>query len=784
LVTWVALRRIRWKLVLTSLWVAMFLIVAGVMSGQVAHAAPYGEVGHYGCYLTKLCEPEPQFGYPVGFAVAAQETDAVYVLDQLGEAGESGKLQYRLQKLASPGAEPPASPGEQLGEVIGEEEEYDEVTQAHPLIGLAVDGTKHRIYALVESIVEGSGADAPVADELIAWSTKPVKVGDENRLQSLGAGYEEDPVLHASVIARFEPGSANTGEDLYAPEAITVEESTGDVVIEAQQGVQNGLEGGPAVLKRIDTASETTIVVGAGEGEEWSAVSDPDAEAPDGLAAGVNETLAVDLKSSREEGAISKLLSVPSGEGFGKNEQTPLPNQEVATNHNNDEALALNLPVTVNWRNSADSGRTAFRALLEPEAAGSPIAVLTNGDYAVLYGKEHGPNRQLEDAEGWGGLEEGYFWAFNGNAYVGNIGVRIINPASGEIVTTVGGGEPGSCNIGTVFAAVAAGAKGTIFVMTQPVAQDGDTQDEVIEFAEGATKAVCPKPTGEITVNGQATEGATVKQGAAVQFSALSIDRAGETPFEFDWNFEGEGFVVGSKIEEGSHIPFSWPNPTAEHEYKEAGTYKAELRVVGDYGASTFPVTITVEPSEPPVAIFTGPTHAKTKEVVAFNGAESKGTPSSKNWTYIWEVTDEAGATTFEPEQSPELKYEFASPGHYKVRLTLAYEIHRGQTAEVTSEPAEVVVEEEAHSNPGSSNTGSSNTGSSNTSNNSSGNNGPPPPGKGVLPVKVAVSSRAHLLEAALKKCEKLKPRHKRVLCEEVAHKRYGPHTKGKRKKK
>src|SRR6202042_1235585 len=66
---------------------APFVAIAAITVAMTAFvtaagAPPVGEVGRYGCYVSKGCAG-PKFNAPAGFAVAATEEDDVYVLDRV-----------------------------------------------------------------------------------------------------------------------------------------------------------------------------------------------------------------------------------------------------------------------------------------------------------------------------------------------------------------------------------------------------------------------------------------------------------------------------------------------------------------------------------------------------------------------------------------------------------------------------------------------------------------------------------------------------------------------------
>jgi hypothetical protein len=837
--------------------------VAGATPPPVL-AHPYGEVGRYGCYLSKGCGTP--FGNPVGFAVAPtekskggqEEKNDVYVLSQTllnlasDEPGETAELAYELKKLKSPEV---ALPGEEPLGTTKNEQSFTinpYLTGGHPIISLAVDPSVHRVYALVESVVEAekgnsnNGDDAPVADKLVAWSTEP----NSNKELVAAPGYGEvEPMTHASVVANFEPESKQPSEDLYAPEALAVDPKNHDVVIEAQKGIigAGALQGGPTVLQGVVTEGPN---VGHLEGS-WSVsgtMPGYEEDAPNGLIAKSGGSFGVDLFSNAESGQdlISPLLSV-SETAFAGNQSTITPfiqGEEGPTSKNRDEAPTTDDQYTPNNRIGASGGRTG-KGTLEAFTPGSPIAELSDGYYAASYGQPDRTDEQTEVSP-WNGIST--FWFQNGenghNKGQASMGVRVFN-SEGQILTTIGGGgESHPCSIAASFA-VAAGTENSVFVMTRQNPTDGHADDEVIEFAEGAKGengkgGVCPAPSDETEVNGQKVSGievngvpltlaevggvvtssVTVHQGESLVFDALNVDRAGETPFEFDWDLEGkktggtdgEGDDLVSEIEEGTNKKFSWPTPEAPFEYKNAGTYHATLRLIGDYGTSVFPFTVTVVPSEPAEAVLTGPATAVVGETVTFDATGSHGTPGSKIDDYEWEFGDGASP---EPTEEATKTHKFTKEGKYEVKVTVAYEPHEGDVETVSKEIPITVGpctencgssgsgggsgsgnDEPGGSGSGSSGSsgGSSSSGSGSSSSGSSGSSGstvistpvtPVGPSSIVSPSSVVKPlTDAQKLADALKLCHKDKPHKKRASCEKAAKTKYLPKKKHKGGKK
>src|SRR5262249_48655446 len=148
-----------------------------------------------------------------------------------------------------------------------------------------------------------------------------------------------------------------------------------------------------------------------------------------------------------------------------------------------------------------------------------------------------------------------------------NMGIRLFEVRGGvaHIVTTIGGqAVGGECSLDSGHIGLAAGADGSVFALLQLNYGRGNSDDEVVEFAAGGAGA-CPVPDGEVGI--MAADGEALAKGkngeylaykgAPVRFDASGIDRKGEAPFEYAWNFTGattggpagDGFTFVSKIE-------------------------------------------------------------------------------------------------------------------------------------------------------------------------------------------------------------------------------------------
>jgi hypothetical protein len=537
-------------------------------------ASPYGEVTRFGGFDATGSTPG-KFVLPVGFAVDPGDSNAVYVLDRTVDNPVAGELAYRLQKISSTGTH------QVLGSTTFKESYTDKefFTDAHPLISLAVDSSTHRVYALVENVAEINGEEeyVPIAAKLVAWSTVP----SSGKLVA-APGYPVDPLTGGGLVIE-NLNSTEASKDLYAPEGLTVDPHNHDVVIEAQQGVKAHRIGGPTILQRVGTQGSSS---GKLDGS-WVAdlTTAPDNQQGDGLFTATNGSFGIDLYEGY--GSISRLADVSAN--FSTPSASPIA-PDTSGGANRDEAPTIDNRATVNY-NSNNGGQEGPKDL-GPYTAGSPVVQLSNEVYAARFAQlDAGLTDPQSVVEPWNGLPDFWFQGNEATKFVAHEGIRLFT-SNGTVLTTIGGQAQGqACNLDFAQLAVAAGANGTVFALTQPNEENGNTDDQVIEFAPGG-KDACPQPSGSLTLDGQSGSSFSFPVGTNVTF-ADAVERKGEAPYRFDWVLFNSSSLEDLKTQiEGPE--YKWPAPSTSHTFTKAGTYYVTATVYGDYGL-TYITTDTIK---------------------------------------------------------------------------------------------------------------------------------------------------------------------------------------------
>lgn len=845
-------RRSMLHLLATMVVTASIMVVwcALACAGSASATEAYGETLRLGGYVEEFgpgaipAQDNGKFVIPSGFAVEAENKDvevdgkpeknAIYVLDcTYGCSGhtenlENGKLDYRLQKISSETKQVLGST--KIEESFTNTSNYNEI---HPLVGLAVDPERKRIYTIVESMFQNGGGEyLPAAAKVVAWSTQPSATGELEPANSSEFPVR-DSITGASVVAgeaalKFSGTAA--GEKLYAPEGIAVSAETGDVVVEAQQGdATEKLHPGPTMLQAIHTTEENGWKRGEA-GQSWvdsEAVTDQEGLA-EGLFAMSHDEFGVSVFTGPM--TTPKLLVVNMGGASATNEALVPYEQK-----QEDEAPAVDGKRTP-YSAEADGGE---EAVYEMQAPGTPVVQLSDGHYAGLFtvAETGGPGGDyqgnVEPWEKYGPHEPEVFWIFGSKSteHIANVGLRLFEP-SGHVLGTIGGGTPnegvatpsalpGSCNIDIAQAAVAAGADGSVFVLTEPRGEGygnskREDDDEVIEFAPGGTypgaadsnDGKCPSfPEGKTvaveeagswhelqTPAGQSEPSLTVTEGVETKLDAISLDQPRTdlrweyedypfewetvfewTPFAFEWNFEGTGYTEVNKMEAPAYL---WPSPEAHFKWQTPGTYHADVRVYGDLGTKEYPFLVHVDGTTAASAEFECKPPLKAgQEVTCVSTSVPTGGTEFEN--YEWKFGD---GTKTVSESGPTVEHKFPlskEDVEYEVTLTVYDNGGPDKTATKTKKVKVEAAEEITTTTSTSTSTNSPSTSTTSTSATSSTTTTTTT----KTTAKPKSESKAEKLNKALKGCHKDKSKKKRASCEKQARNRYAPKKVSKGKK-
>jgi hypothetical protein len=826
-----------------TLAAAVALTFAVMGTNTAAAAEPYGEVTRFGGPVNEFAssaispQDEGRFVLPVGFAVEPQnpstgEKNAVYVLDQTLSDTATGELDYRLQKISS-------VTHEVLGSTTIEEKYTDKTnfSDVHPLVGLAVDAARKRVYTIESSMVNLEGSTyVPVVGKLVAWSTEPEAITKKLVRAAPGELTEEDPITKASVVANESTFKVNgsLNDVLYAPAGLAVESSAnGDVAIEAQEGVSSSGEG-PTTIQLVDTNGSL--------GKHWTdsnAVSGRTWAGNGVFAGSAAEEFGVDLYTASAK--PSNLATVAVGADTSK---------EVTATAGEDRDQALSVSLNGPLSKLQPEGEDAFREVV---AAGTPVVQLAGGKlYAALFAQpeSEGLTRESQTTgttwkvEENGKLKEPYVpWVLGEvggglTEQLGNIGVRLfeLNGTEPKIVDTIGGGEPnpanpstpvgdsqlGSCNIDYRMASLAAGAEGAVFVLTEPRGDfpfpgSYEYDDEVIEFAPGGTHACPGIQEGNVEVKeganwkelqkgGEPEPSLTVDEGVPVTLSAKSLDHLETnrtwqytahtftwssvyewTPFAFEWNMEGkstggpgnDGYTIVNKMEENSEHEWPWPSPEViEYSYGEPGIYHASVRVDGDRGMKEFPFIVHVLGSIPPEAKFScqeagGGKAFTVKAGKALACDAAESKPTPGTEVEYYKWQFGDGSAEVNEPGGPTIKHTFAKAG--KDTVVLKIRDKAGTPAESVAVSHEVTVEpgEVATTTTSSSSQTSTSNATVSTTTTKTTSTSTTDAGSGK-----SKPTKAQELAKALKACKKDKSKKKRLSCEKAAKKKYAPPKK------
>jgi PKD repeat protein len=701
-----------------------------------ASAAPegspyeYGEVLRFGGFDAKAYdggdyEREPTEGKfldPTGFAVDPQD-NTVYVVDRTSNWA-ANPTSWRIQQFKSNG-ELEGVTAFTLPNVSN-----FATREAYAIDGLAVDHRAGRLYALVVGSppLLSPHEEYPVAQELLAWSTTP----EGKRLVAasgvVGGELASDPLnTGGALVGSSSQLQSKDGTRLYSPQGIAIDrlEVSGvdnPVAIEASNLLsENGLPlRGDTIVQQVATQGQGAIHAGDLLAS-WSSAS---------LAATLAGSWGPEGIFDDPDGTISVLLEASEGSSTNAYVAKVTPDLSKASvvddnalsspREDFDEAALAGNPAPpfdsfagVTISNVLGAGPDVAQLSTPSGDADGPYTadIFTDEQLDYQFSPEHtGPEYWIE------GEPEFHVRP--------NIGIRILQPAEGGVISTPRGGtivntlgnktvgEP--CNIGAVEAVLAAGADGTLWVLDRGPASDslGDgavVGREVIELAPRAElpsgkERLCPQPTGTFTMGvaggpSQSAEGPAleVPAGTQIAFDAGSIEvksqpiATGKTgkPFAYEWDFEGDaaGTFTAQKVLQMKGPNYYFPSSTIIHTYTKPGTYVVTARMLSDYGAyTTTSGMVVVTPNlSSPHPLFT--TAVAGGQEVAFDATGS--TPGiGKIVHYAWNWGD-GSPVEGEEAGAPIVTHAYAAPGSYEVTLTVTNSAYQS----ATSAPQTVVVE-------------------------------------------------------------------------------------------
>ncbi len=546
-----------------------------ILSAQ-AQAATYGEESRYALgSKVKLTSETDAFG-------VNQDDNSVFVGYRNGESGK-----YSIKKLVVN----PSNKGEELGTVTFKPpKETNEVLEeeAEGIEGIAIDPVKKRIYVLAR--YEQLAARSYAAGALFAFSTEPNS--EKKLVPASGTGPE-------GLLASFATLKAATKEALIAPQGITVDPTTHDVILLGE--VEEGTSENPLrhlALQRISEAGvagaryvSPKTVVEEGTGAEF-------ADSPV-----VSQTGAVYFQSKQS------ILEVPKS--FSSSLPTPVfqfPSFTEGSTVISQHLLEFNIPS-------------------EGENLGATLSFAPNG-------ASEGSFYSTAEIEPYV-VKEGHVTQGAGGPYPGALA---LNSSEHEGKTAVsehgwtGGQAEGVCAIGFLgetYETLSAGKEGKLFVLNNPK----EEQAEVVEF--GPAGKGCPSASSaplRAEVNAKVVS--SVSTGTSVKFVAELTANATSV----EWSF-GDGSAVQT-VTNGEY-----QTATVKHAFSKAGSYKVTAKIHTDDLATEelkveVPLTVTEEGGgEAPVVTRKPESRTVTEGSAATFEAAASGSPSVQ-----WEVSTDSGA--------------------------------------------------------------------------------------------------------------------------------------------
>jgi hypothetical protein len=544
-----------------------------------AQAGTYGEISRYalGSKVTLQAETD---------AFGVNQTDnSAFVGYRDGENGKYGIEKVKVNA---------ANKGEVLGSVTfkppkGSSEELSETAEG--MEGIAVDPVKNRIYALARYEYVAANGTVYVAGLLYAFSTEP-----QSGKLVFASGTTE------GVLSSFTTLKAATGEGILAPQGLTVDPTTHEVIILGE--VEKGTPEHPArhlALQRIKENGEA--------GKRY-----------------------VSSKTANEEGALelaNSPVATQAGKVFIQRGQSIL---EVPTNF---ESTTPPSPVFGfgTFPEGVSQKQVEFDVPSEGENLGGTLSIMPSGanEGTLFSSAEVFPFvvKEGKVAEGVGGPYPA--------------ALSLSYSESGEAVKLsdrgwTGGQASGTCSIGFLgetYATLAAGKEGRLFVLNNPSGESA----EVIEF--GPEGKGCPSAQAaplRAEINGKTvtsvTVGTSVKLTEELTANATSVE----------WNF-GDGTTQTVTTGE-------YQTATVKHTFATAGKVKVTAKVHTDdltteeVGGGEVELTVQEgggggTPKAPEVTIKPSNQSVEEGHSATFH-AEASGTPKPE---VQWEVSTSGGSS-------------------------------------------------------------------------------------------------------------------------------------------
>ncbi len=606
------------------------------------------------------------------------------------------------------------------------------------IAGLAVDHAAGRLYALVMGPPGPSDPyheHATTAQEVLAWSTTPGGCAGKCEMggaltAAAGEGMRIDPLGSTGGLVSSQQQLDAGKTPLYDPQGIVVDHLGSPGVDDPVAIEASNLKGstpedeaslalqserieyrefelkGDTIVQQVVSQKGTgpkgeTLPTGGLRGEPWSSASVASklgaSRGPLGIFDDPDGHISVLLRGSENSAGNADLvrlapdLSKPEALSSDKQESQKLAEATMFL----DAGPFFTDPGEETNRKQLRNGPN------ELWGAGPDAAQLSSGLYAAdFYSPEpactgHPGYWHTEEIRRNCGSRTPPFVQRPG----ANIGVRLLAPASsglisdpqgGTIVNTIGDEhvesserpEPHSpCEIGAQDAALAAGAKGRLWVFdrgpTSGKLAEGEAEGEffprsqaaegreIIELApgEGSPQSRCPQPSGTFTMRlcesgNPNTNAITAPVGAPITFDASAVDLAHGTPFAYRWAF-GDGTEV-SEAE-------------PHHAFSKAGTYEVTLSVRSDFGEYVTAAAVQVEPAAGSAQLdaqFTV-TSSKGARQAAFDASGSSAGTCNDIYDYRWEWGDGSPPQDF---QGPTAEHTYPTPPApltYHVKLTV-----------------------------------------------------------------------------------------------------------------